>query len=415
VKQRLLTLALGLGALLLFYQLFLPKPPPEFAQASQPLSTDSGPDGELAMWRWLNSQGIPVSSLRLRYDQLVSEADGGTGNVLVTAMPHRVLVRSDEWAPLAKWINSGNTVLVLAALDDTPRWAAADDAALRGELLILTHLLLKPLPEDSSKTNPADLKTILRSPDITLEQRGAHPLLADVRSVHASSELPASRWQATPSSNEMPLALMQRADSAAPEMWLSRRGAGQVILLTVASAFSNREIDQADNARLLANVIAWSRAPQGRVIFDDVHQGLTDYYDAHAFFADPRLHHTLWWLVLLWLAFVLGPLPLRSAFSAWRPVDETLLIDASGRFYSNAVSRVDAARRLLANFFNRLRRRLNLPENGAPLWEWLDSQAAVSSEQRALLQTLSAKVYAEQRVDLAKLQNLLTDIQGRLA
>jgi hypothetical protein len=31
------------------------------------------------------------------------------------------------------------------------------------------------------------------------------------------------------------------------------------------------------------------------------------------------------------------------------------------------------------------------------------------------LQSLFAKVYAQERVDLAKLQNLLTDIQGRLA
>jgi hypothetical protein len=415
VKQRLLTLALALGALLLFYQLFLPKPAPQFAQASQPLSTDSGPDGELAMWRWLNSQGIPVRSLRVRYDQLKAGAGGGTGNVLVTLLPHRVLVHTDEWLPLVKWINSGNTVLVLAALDDTPRWATGDDAAFRRELLNLTLIRFEAAPKDSSKSNPPDLRKMLEAPDITLEQRGAHPLLANVRSVHASSELPASRWQGTPFHNEMPLALMQRADSAAPEMWLSRRGAGQVILLSVASAFSNREIDQADNAQLLANVIAWSRAPHGRVIFDDAHQGLTDYYDAHAFFADPRLHHTLWWLVALWLAFVLGPLPLRSAFSSWNPVDETLLIDASGRFYSNAVTRGEAARRLLENFFNRLRRRLNLPENGAPLWQWLDSQAAVSSEQRALLQSLFAKAYAEERVDLAKLQNLLTDIQGRLA
>jgi hypothetical protein len=76
---------------------------------------------------------------------------------------------------------------------------------------------------------------------------------------------------------------------------------------------------------------------------------------------------------------------------------------------------VDAARRLLENFFNRLRRRLNLPQNGAPLWEWLDSQVAVSGEQRALLQSMVAKVYAEERVELARLHNLLMDIQGKLA
>jgi hypothetical protein len=415
VKQRLLTLALGLGALLLFYQLFLPKPPPEFARPSEPLSTDSGPDGELAMWRWLNSQGIPVSSLRLRYDQLASAVNGATGNVLLTVMPHQLPLRNDEWSPLTKWIASGNTLLVLAALDDTPRWSLGRGPGFILELQRLTRVAFSVTPENPARNDAGDLRQMLKSPDIRLEPRGAHALLADVRSVHASSDLAASRWQGTPQGHDMPFELMQRADDDAPAMWLAHHGAGQMIVLMVASAFSNREIDQADNARLLANVIAWSRAPQGRVIFDDAHQGSTDYYDARAFFADPRLHRTLWWLVALWLAFVLGPLPLRSAFSSWRPVDETLLIEASGRFYSNAVTRVDAARRLLENFFNRLRRRLNLPENGAPLWEWIDSQAAVSSEQRALLQSLFAKVYAQERVDLAKLQNLLTDIQGRLA
>jgi hypothetical protein len=415
VKQRLLTLALALGALLLFYQLFLPKPTPQFAQASQPLSTDSGPDGELGMWRWLNSQGIPVSSLRARYDQLGSGAGVGTGNVLLTLVPHLSPLRNDEWAPLAKWIASGNTLLVLAALDDTPHWSAGRGAGFIRELTRLSHIEFTPPPADPARNSARGLMQALQGSDLKLEPRAAHALLADVHSVHAGSDLPADRWQATSPGSDMPLELMQRADDARPAMWLVHRGDGQMIVLMVASAFSNREIDQADNARLLANVIAWSRAPQGRVIFDDAHQGLTDYYDAHAFFADPRLHHTLWWLVALWLAFVLGPLPLRSAFSAWRPVDETLLIDASGRFYSNAVRRVDAARRLLENFFNRLRHRLNLPQNGAPLWEWLDSQAAVSSEQRALLQSLFAKVYAEERVELAKLHNLLTDIQGRLA
>ena len=150
-------------------------------------------------------------------------------------------------------------------------------------------------------------------------------------------------------------------------------------------------------------------------MFDDAHQGLSDFYDARAFFADPRLHRTLWWIVLLWLAFVLGPLPLRSAFAPWRPVDETALIDASGRFYSHAVSRAEAARRLFENFFNRLRHRLSLPENGEPLWEWLGLQGVVASEQRAELQRLYARMSARQRLDLTRLQNLLTDLQGKLA
>jgi hypothetical protein len=195
---------------------------------------------------------------------------------------------------------------------------------------------------------------------------------------------------------------------------VSQRGRGQVILLSLASPFSNSQIDRDDNAQLLSNIIAWSRAANGRVIFDDAHQADTAFYDARAFFADPRLHRTLWWLLLLWLAFVLGPLPLRSAFSPWKPIDETALIDASGRFYSASVTPLDAAQRLFENFFNRLRRGLNLPESGEPLWEWLASQSRVSRDERSQLQSLYAQVRAGERVKLPTLHNLLIDLQGRL-
>jgi len=422
-----MTLLLALGALLLFYEFFLPKPPSDFIKPSLPLSTDEGADGEQAIWRWLTAQGIPVTSLRQRYAQLQREASGGVGNVLITVMPHRTLIRNDEWAPLMSWIGAGNTALVLAALDDTPNWSLESTAGLGGdsaflaELPRLTQLGFTPVPpekekdKDKEKTRGSQLTRLLAKTDVTLEPRGLHPLMSQVHSVHASSEIPSSRWRAAPAESHLPLALMQRSDSREPALWVLAYGKGQVIVLSVASPFSNREIDHADNARLLANIIGWSRAPGGRVVFDDAHQGLSTEYDSHAFFADPRLHRTAWWIVLLWLAFVLGPLPLRSAFSPWRPVDETALLDASGRFYSNAVTRADAARRLFENFFNGLRRRLSLTENGEPLWDWLGAQAAVPTAQRALLQGLYARLCAEQRVDLTQLQNLLTDLQGKLA
>jgi hypothetical protein len=415
VKQRLFTLALALGALLLFYQFALPKPPSELEKPSEPLSNDAGPDGELGLWQWLTAQGMPLTSLRQRYAQLNTGAASPSGNVLLTVMPHRTLVHADEWSALLEWIGAGNTVLVLAALDDTPRWSLGADSGFIEELSKIARIKFTPVPAGKDDGASQRIGEALRAFDIKLEPQGEHPLLADVHGVHASSEFPADRWSATPVGQSMPLSLMRRADGGAPAVWISSLGKGQVITLSVASSFANREIDHEDNARLLANILAWSRGSQGRVIFDDAHQGLSDFYDARAFFADPRLHRTLWWIVLLWLAFVVGPLPLRSAFSPWRPVDETALIDAGGRFYSNAVSRADAGRRLFENFFNRLRRRLSLPQNGEPLWEWLGSQGVIASEQRNELQTLYARMSARQRLDLTRLQNLLTDLQGKLA
>jgi hypothetical protein len=259
------------------------------------------------------------------------------------------------------------------------------------------------------------LSALLGPAVISFMPRGAHALLSEVRNLRAVSALPASRWQLLAQDGVMPLTLAQRSDNLDPVLWLIRAGQGQIILCALATPFSNRQIALANNARLLSNIIGWSRAAQGSVIFDDAHQGLVAFYDPRAFFNDPRLHRTLWWIVLLWLAFVLGPLPLGSAYSAWRPVDESALIEASGRFYSAAVAPLDAARRLFENFFNGLRRRLGLAANGEPLWDWLDAQAGVSSRERTLLQSMFARVHAGERVDLTRLHNLLSELQGRVA
>src|ERR1700724_1611346 len=94
------------------------------------------------------------------------------------------------------------------------------------------------------------------------------------------------------------------------------------------------------------------RADWGRVIVDDAHQGLVSFYDPERFFGDPRLHRTLLWVLFLWLVFVLGPQRLRAVPDRWRRVDETALIEASGRFYTQAVDPLDAQRALFRNFFN---------------------------------------------------------------
>jgi len=416
VKQRFVTFALAAGALFLFYLLFIPKPVPQIEKPSEPLSVDTGADGLQGLWRWLQAQNIPVVSLRSRYDRLggVGNGDHG-GNVMITVLPHRYPLRRSEWRPLTNWIESGNTLLVIAALDDTPRWALFLDPASVQEISQLTHIQFTSQQADSRAHRlRKGLNTLLGNPNIQGIPVGEHPLLSNVQQIHGASEYPASSWDSLPIEDHMPMELLQRSDTKTPMMWLGRQGEGQVIVSALASPFTNSQIDKADNARLLSNIIAWSRAPHGVVIFDDAHQGLVSYYDPKAFFSDPRLHRTLLWLIALWLVFVLGPLPLRGSFSPWKPVDETVLIEASGRFYSSVVTPAEAAHRLIENFFNRLRRKLGLPENGVPLWDWLGAQASVSNEERASLQRRFASVYAGERVELTELQRLLSDIQRKI-
>ncbi len=409
MRQRAATLLLVLGALAVFYALFFPKPASSGNSAPPPLSTESGPDGLAGAWQWLRLERVPVVSLRERYDQLERIAGVGTGNVLIVSLPQRLPMNRGEAEALSRWIERGNTLLVLAALDDTPRWASGAGPRLLADLMGITHFTFTLRP-----SSPAEnLRSLAGSTTLLIEPRGSHPLLAGVQRVQDVSELPASHWIGTPSPGTTALAIAQQQapDVRDAVMWIAPRRAGQEIVCAFAAAFSNAQIDHADNARLLANIIAWSRASAGRVIFDDAHQGLVDFYDPRAFFADPRLHATLWWILGMWFVWVLGSQALRSRQVAWRPVDETALIDASGRFFSVRVSGGEAARGLLKNFFDDIHRRLRQAQDGTPPWEWLAAQAAVTPAALARLRESEATVAAGKRVSLTRLHNLLVRIR----
>ncbi|HEY3809398.1 MAG TPA: DUF4350 domain-containing protein [Steroidobacteraceae bacterium] len=409
MKDRLLTLGLALAALFCFYALFVPKPGATLPQ-SQPLSSDAGPDGYLAAWRWLDAQHVPLASLRDRYTGLASPevAPAAFGNVLVMTLPQQLPFRADEWRSLDEWVQAGNTLLILAALDDTPRWTFGANPSPQPALARIGRMSFT-----TSDAAPS-LRDWLRPQSIESVPQGEHPLMQGVRSLYAITELPASRWAAHNTGDTLSLRLARLSNIDRGALWLKPFGRGQLLVCAFATLLSNRALDHADNARLLANLVAWARSGAGRVIFDDAHQGLVRFYDPGHFFADPRLHRTLLWLLLLWLAFVLGPQRLRAAVDGWHRLDETALLEASGRFYTRAVDPLDAQRALFANFFDALRRRIGVAETGEPVWDWLQAQASVTGARRDELQRLYARTCAGERVPLPRLHNLLSVLQERL-
>lgn len=410
MKDRWVTLALAAGALGLFYALFFPKPQPGLAvEDGSPLSTDSRPDGYLALWQWLGKEHIARLSLRLQYDHLAGLLARPGGNVLLVTMPQRIATRTAELNALEDWVAHGNTLVIMAALDDLPEWAmAASDPLMTERLGRLMGLHLQTAPSSKSAL------LSLTAEGLQIRPRGEFPLLKDVRRI--STRTFSRDWHAGIAGGRLPLELAIRSDDNDPVIWLERRGAGQIILCAVASPFSNAGVLRDDNARLLANMIAWSRSPDGAVVFDDAHQGLTAYYDAKAFFADPRLHATLGWIVLLWLAFVLGSQPLRTRRRARQPLDETAYVEAGARYLAAVVRPAEAAQRLIEDFLDWLRLRLRLdggyPEAGQhAIWQWLEAQPAVSAAGRRELQACYASACAGERVDLTRLQNLLAQLR----
>lgn len=406
MRERLLVLALAAGALGLFYLLFFPKPQArETDPVVYPLSTEARPEGLLAVWRWLAEQDVREASLRYRYDRLPTMLPRRTGNLLIMTLPQRVPARRAELDQLQQWVAAGNTLLILAAVDDKPLWAAAGDALGAQKLKALTGL---DFGDDAS----LGLQSVLDS-QIHLTPRGEHPLMAGVRHVTALSlvklahDAPVGRFE------EMPLELAARADNQLAALWLLRRGAGQIILSSTASPFSNRAVVLDDNARLLANIVAWGCEPGGTVVFDDAHQGLADYYDASAFFSDPRLHLTLLWLLALWLAFVLGALPLRAIKPQQRSLDEGFYVEGSAGYFAAVVPPHEAAQRLIERFLEDLRGQdTGHGTADLPLWERFDEHPRISPRQRRTLHHVYEKACARGRVDLARLQNLLVRLRG---
>jgi hypothetical protein len=420
LKERLITLGLALGALALVYVLFVPKPQSAGNAPVMPLSTEPGPSGYQAAWRWLVAEHTPVFALHERYDSLnaIDSPFKARGNVLLTTMPHKLPVRADEATQLDAWVDRGNTLIVMAALDDTPLWAMATGSNLvesAGRLTRLKFEVIEPQPSQGpGRSLSTALNGFLSAQNSAIEPRGAHPLLQDVHSVRVVSDLPASRWRARPMDWSAVLEIGQIAGNGDPAIWLRREGEGQVLTFGVASIFSNQLIGEADNARLLSNLIAWSVSNGGAVIFDDAHQGAVSYYDAKAFFADPRLHRSLGWIVLLWFVFVLGVQRLRMRSREWNPVDATAFVAMSGEFLASALPAEAVGARLCANFFNSIRRRLGLRPDGGPVWDWLSAQAGVALGDLAELRRLHGRIESGRRVDLLRLQNLLSRLQGNL-
>jgi hypothetical protein len=322
----------------------------------------------------------------------------------------------------------------MAALDDTPLWALGDSRLLEA-VGRLTRLKFEVIDDKPPAKAPAPAEQgaaaehsnvphrslgsvvsgILQSQHSAIEPRAAHPLMEAVHSVQVVSDLPASRWRASPMDRSAVLQIGQVAGNGDPAIWLRRQGKGQVITFAVASIFSNQLIAKQDNGILLSNLIAWSVRNGGAVIFDDAHQGAVSYYDAKAFFADPRLHRSLGWIVLLWFVFVLGVQPLRTRIREWNPIDVTAFIAMSGEFFASTLTPAAAGARLLKNFFNSIRRRLDLTPDGGPVWEWLSAQAGVRSSDLSELRRLHDRIQAGRSVDLLRLQNLLSQLQGSLA
>ncbi len=447
MKERLLTLFAALGTLLFVVVLMLPAAPREEKPVSLPTSVDRGDHGLAVAHDWLKRLHVPVLPLRERYDTLVENLDlPETGNLLVISVPQRMAIRHLEGEQLREWVRRGNHVLLLAAFADWPEWVGKT----RGRFYFYQPFSALELRFSDETADPSKNRTGPASPpvtddapagdeedvgdegaaaalrqlqatldpegnappvEVTLEPRNRrHPLMRDIRAVAVERVPGHTEWvkfrgRGGPRSG---LVLMRESESGAPALWQYRYGEGSILISRHVSVFNNARLGRADNARLLLNLVNYTTRGRGYVIFDDTHQGLASLYDPDAFWSDPRLYRTLGFLFALWVIYIIGHsnrmLVRRRRNAMLRLASH---VEAVGGFLARRLTRAAAARRLLHHFFNQLRRRLGLPQNGQPVWEFIERQAKVEPGDAAQLRRFHERAVANKRINLIKLNNLM--------
>jgi len=404
MSARLRTSALALAALLLFYGLAFGDPARE-TEDSRPLSGEPGAAGYSALRDWFGGASVRQRALRSDYARLAElTRDHPTGNLLVMTLPGARSLLDRDLVPLHQWVRRGNSLLVLAAICDSPQWARGEAARrFRTDLAMLSGIEAR---------GPSDFRgRFLPVPAVTRwEPVGAHPLLRGVQAVESLSDRVVPPCEAVLPRNRSALPLLRSADGRADGAWLMPRGSGWVLVLGQATPFANRALGRADNARFAGNVLRQFVAPSGLVIFDDGLQGAAEPYDLRSLLADPRVHVSGLALGALWLAWLAGGTRLRMPVPAPRPPGSAAAVAAEGRLLARTVGPSEAAVALLDCFLRRL------PEVARAAPEtWLAARPGVVSADVERLRALRRRLESGGAVPLDDLHDLLVRLRRVLA
>ncbi|MBV8974620.1 MAG: DUF4350 domain-containing protein [Sinobacteraceae bacterium] len=441
MRERLTTLACALGAALLLGTLLLRGDALPARRAALPTSLEQAPDGLLGLKSWLQQEGVGTFSLRQRFGALSANAAlHPRGNLLIVTLPAVTNFRPEEAVALDRWVREGNTVLVLAALRDRPRWAQFP-LAMASDLELITELTLTPSGEavvearaprhsaagstarggraarDRKGAQLAGLGAELSQPEeSTLVPNRAHAYFSGVTGALAFSDYAPVRYTLGIPRDGFALALGHETGSAEDAFWIRPHGEGTIVVSGFGSLFSNRALGKADNGRLFANLIAASVGPDGKVVFDDEHQGLSDDYDPARFYRDPRLHATLGVIIAVWLTWVLGATQLQTRRVRAAAPREAELVRTTGLYLARVLRPAAAARRLLDQFLERLGSATGrAPAESAAMWEWLESHPRLGHGEARQLREWHAAAHGNRRVPLVRLHNLIVHTERQIA
>jgi len=421
MRERLITLACALGALLLFAALFVRGEGLDLRRVALPTTIERHGNGLLGAMSWLEAEGIRTLSLRERFDTLAKRRDlPRAGNLLIMTVPVATPFRPQEARALEHWIRAGNTLLVLAAMSDSPDWGRGG-LGVHNDLQLLTGLDFESVRISASPQNAA-ARLLEAARELAQPQRGTlvpnrpHAYLRGVSRAIAWSDYPPQSWSVQLPRDGFVLALAHQSETGEGVLWMRPAGPGTIIVSGFGSLFSNRALADADNARLLANIVTATVRAEGAVLFDDEHQGLAAAYDPAKFYNDPRLYGTIGVLAVVWLTWVLGGTHLRLPAMRMPAPREAELVRATGGFLARVLRPAAAARRLFEHFFRRLAARTHRGAQGAGLpWEWLEHHPRLRRADVQQLRQWYAQAYSDRRVPLTRLHNLIVRTERQLA
>lgn len=413
MNDRLVTAVGAIAALAIIYALFFGASTE--VPVTRPLSNEAGRNGYLALSSWLESGDVPVVSWRERFDGLLAaDTDlAPTGNVMLTTLPTQYALRESEQQQLIGWIRRGNTLLIMAALNDSPDWLAAIPAGGNDFLELiyaLTGRTPRPLPILDEASGRRFLNNRADAGDAVVFGSTPHPLMADVDRLEGLSDTESSKWYLDATEtlySERPYLSLARdlaADSEAA--WQIPLEAGQVLLFASGSLLANHLIAGSDARKFIGNLLAFHLGPGGAFIFDDMHQGLSSLYDPAAFFADSRLHRTIAFLLAAWLVYLLAAsnriAPVRPERSEPRQAD---LLDGIGGFMARRLDTRETGLMLFADWFREVREHRGLAADPAPPWQALAATPTLGRPLLARLRDDYERLAAGQRIDLVHLHN----------
>ncbi|VAW79457.1 hypothetical protein MNBD_GAMMA13-1198 [hydrothermal vent metagenome] len=419
MKDRAVTLLGGLISLFIVIALLLPQEKPSPDKYSLPTSENRGAVGLAGLKAWLNANRVPTLSLRHRYPALLTDPElPDTGNVIIVNQPTVTAPSKAELSTLLEWIDQGNYILLLVARQDLPDWTRTGIAHNTPVLDALNLAFVTQRQDNRSKSDLGRAVAILTGKErqlSTLSPTVTHPLLNNVKTISSYRSLLFDEQNLTIESNRgrgYTLPLLKNSDTDSQHFWAFRRGAGGGWISSLPDLFGNTTLGKNDNARLINNIISLTLGPGAYVIFDDMHLGLSDLYDADTFFGDPRLHTTLTILGLFWLTYLLGYnnrlAPLKEKHD--RPTAVSF-VEASAGYFARKTPGLIIARRQLTHFEEQVCDFYRQPRPCGSILKLLRTRSGIREQDILSLESLTERIAKQQGVNLLQLTQILDSIK----